>query len=377
MRSATVLNILLMCDFWLILLDFSKAFDKVNHLKLLYKLQLHGVQGKTLRWIESYLIGRSQTVVLNGNNSDELPVSSGVPQGSVLGPILLLLYINNLPDSLQSQVRLFADDTAVYLTVEGQADSKKLQEDLNVLQDWEQEWDMEFNPSKCQVVHITRSKRPIQTFYSMHGQVLEAVNSARYLGVDIASDLKFTQHINRITANASKSLGYLKRNIQTKHIGIREVAFKTIVRPQLEYASTVWSPHTIQDIQKIEMVQRRAVRWSLNSYSTYASVTEMQNQLKLRTLEQRRADARVIMLFKIIHGLVAIPLPLYFEQPSRMTRHSHPLALRQIHTSANYYKYSFFPAAVVYWNRLPRSVVTLPTLDQFSVAVRSHDHQMF
>ena len=100
---------------------------------------------KTLRWIESFLIGRSQTVVLNGNNSDELPVSSGVPQGSVLGPILFLLYINDLPDSLQSQVRLFADDTAVYLTVEGQADSKKLQEDLNVLQDWEKEWDMEFN----------------------------------------------------------------------------------------------------------------------------------------------------------------------------------------------------------------------------------------
>ena len=174
------------------------------------------MQGKTLRWIESFLIGRSQTVVLNGNNSDELPVSSGVTQGSVLGPILFLLYINDLPDSLQFQVRLFADDTAVYLTVDGQTDSKKLQKDLNVLQDWEKEWDTEFNPSKCQVVHITRSKRPIQTSSSMHGQVLEAVKSARYLGVDIASDLKFTQLINRITANASKSLGYLKRNKQTK-----------------------------------------------------------------------------------------------------------------------------------------------------------------
>ena len=109
----------------IILQEFSKAFDKVNHLKLLYKLQLHGVQGKTLRWIESFSIGRSQTVVLNGNNSDELLVSSGVPQGSVLGPKLFLLYMNGLPDSLQSQVRLFADDNAVYFTVEGQADSKK------------------------------------------------------------------------------------------------------------------------------------------------------------------------------------------------------------------------------------------------------------
>ena len=97
---------------------YFKAFDKVNQLKLLYKLQLHGVQGKTLRGIESFLVGRSQTVVFNENNSDELPVSSGVPQGSVLGPVLFLLYINDLPDSLQSQARLFADDTAVYLTVE-------------------------------------------------------------------------------------------------------------------------------------------------------------------------------------------------------------------------------------------------------------------
>ena len=361
----------------LILLDFSKAFDKVNHLKLLYKLQLHGVQGKTLGWIESFLMGRSQTVVLNGNSSDELQVLSGVPQGSVLGPILFLLYINDLPDSLQSQVRLFADDTAVYLTVKGQDDNQKLQNDLDILQEWEREWDMEFNPSKCQVVHITRSRKPINTTYSMHGQVLDSVDSARYLGVDITSDLSFTQHINRTTANASKSLGYLKRNILTKNPAIREAAYKTIVRPQVEYASSVWSPHTKKAINKIEMVQRRAIRWTQNSYSSYASVTQMQNQLGLRTLEQRRADARVIMLFKIIHGLVAIPLPQYFEQPSRMTRHSHPLALRQIHTSVNYYKYSFFPAAVVYWNRLPCSVVTLPTLDTFSVAVRSLDHPMF
>ena len=114
-------------------------------------------------------MGRSQTVVLNGNSSDELQVSSGVRQRSVLGPILFLLYINDLPDSLQSQVRLFADDTAVYLTAQGQADSKKLQNDLDILQKWEQEWDMEFNPSKCQVVQFTRSRRPINTTYSMHG----------------------------------------------------------------------------------------------------------------------------------------------------------------------------------------------------------------
>ena len=194
-------------------------------------------------------MGRSQTVVLNENSSDELQVLSLVPQGSVLGPILFLFYINDLPDSLQSQFRLFADDTAVYLTVKGQDDNQKLQNDLDILQEWEREWDMEFNPSKCQAVHITRSRQPINTTYSMHGQVLDPVDSTRYLGVDIISDLSFTQHINRTTANASKSLGYLKRNVLTKNPTIREAAYKTIVCPQVEYASSVWSPYTKKDIK--------------------------------------------------------------------------------------------------------------------------------
>ena len=152
----------------LILLGFSRAFDKVNHLKLLYKVQLHGVQGKTLGWIESFLIGRTQCVVLDGDSSTELPVSSRVPQGSVFGPILFLLYINDLPDNIQSNVRLFADETPVYLTVHGQEDADILQDDLNVLQEWEKAWDMEFNPSKCQVLHISRSRKPIKQSYTMH-----------------------------------------------------------------------------------------------------------------------------------------------------------------------------------------------------------------
>ena len=127
---------------------------------------------------------------------------------------------------------------------------------------------MEFDPSKCQVVHITRSSRPINTSWSIHDQVLDSVDSARYLGVNITSDLNFTQHINCTTSNASRSLGYFKRNILTNHSGIREAAYKIIVCPQVEYASTVWSQHTKNDINKIEMVQRKAIRWTQNSYST-------------------------------------------------------------------------------------------------------------
>ena len=172
---------------------------KVTHLKLLFKLQVHGVQGKTLGWIESLLVARSKTFVLDGESSDELPVLSRVPHGSVLGPILFLLYINDLPENVLSQARLFADDIAAYLTAQGPKDSERLQSDLNALQKWEEKWDMEFNPSKCQVLHITRSHNPIRYNYTMHGQTLESVGIAWYLEVDISSDLGFSHHNKRIT----------------------------------------------------------------------------------------------------------------------------------------------------------------------------------
>ena len=152
----------------LVLLDFSKAFDKVNHLKLLFKLSQHGIRGNTLTWIKSFLVGRTQAVVLEGETSEEVPVNLGMPQGSVLGPLLFLLYINDLPHDNQSQIRLFADDTAVYLTVRNNSDSNILQADLDRLEIWERTWDMEFNPSKCQVLHISKSRHPVSTQYSLH-----------------------------------------------------------------------------------------------------------------------------------------------------------------------------------------------------------------
>ena len=170
----------------------------------------------------------------------------------MLGPILFLVYINDLPDDIVSQARLFADDTAIYLTLE-KNDSDKLQRDLDRLQTREARWDMEFNPSKGQVVKVTFSRNPLQTQYILHGQVLEAVSSARYLGVDISSNLSWNTHVDRITANADRSLGFIKQNIKTKPPQIREMAYLSLVRPQLEYALAVWDPHTKDKTHKEEM----------------------------------------------------------------------------------------------------------------------------
>lgn len=360
----------------LVLLDFSKAFDKVNHLKLLFKLAQHGVRGNTLKWIKSFLVGRTQAVVLDGESSDEVPVNSGVPQGSVLGPLLFLLYINDLPEDIQSQVRLFADDTAVYLAVRNSSDANILQADLDKLEIWERTWDMEFNPSKCQVLHINRSKQPIHSRYTLHGQTLESVDSAKYLGVHISKDLTWNTHVSNITSNAYKTLGFIKRNVNTANQSVRELAYKTFVRPQLEYASTVWCPPTKVNIDRVEMIQRRAARWVKSNYSTYDSVTKMLNSLGWRSLEQRRFDARLIMFYKIVYGLVAVPLPPYFERPLRITRHMHSLSFRQIHASATYYQFSFFPMSIVLWNRLPEDLVLLTDLDSFKQGVSKITHSL-
>lgn len=155
----------------LILLDFSKAFDMVNHEKLLFKLHFYGIRGVTLKWIKSFLDNRSQSVVVNGSMSSTIPVSSAVPKGSVLGPLLFLIYINDLPDFVKhSKVRLFADDTAVYLSLSVASHSYHLQQDLHQLETWESKWDMQFNPSKCHVIQITKRKTQIPTQYTLPAQ---------------------------------------------------------------------------------------------------------------------------------------------------------------------------------------------------------------
>ena len=167
----------------LFLLDFSKAFDKVNHSKLIWRLHNYGIRSNVLSWIRAFVGDRSQRVVVGGEESYSVPVTSGVPQGSVLGPILFLVYINDLPENVTSHVRLFADDTAMYLTMEGANDRSVLQQDLDRLSVWESDWDMEFNPSKCQVVQVTGYRKPINAAYRLHCVILETVTCARYLGL--------------------------------------------------------------------------------------------------------------------------------------------------------------------------------------------------
>ena len=186
-------------------------------------------------------------------------------------------------------------------------DSSVLQQDLDRLSVWESDWDMEFNPSKCQVVQVTGYKKPINAAYKLHGVIMETVTCARYLGVDITSNLSWGSHIDRITGTANRTLGFVRRNIRTKMSGVREAAYTNLVRPQLEYAAAIWDPNHDDKIKQIEKVQRRAARWTTCNFGRTASVTDMIETLGWRTLEQRRADARLCLFFKIINNMAAVP----------------------------------------------------------------------
>ena len=213
-----------------LIMDFSKAFDKVSHSLLLHKLHHYGIRGKTNRWIKSFLSERTQSVVVDGESSPSVDVQSGVPQGSVIGPCLFLFYINDMPLGIESTVRLFADDTIAYLTITSKADHNTLQQDLDKLAQWEVTWKMVFHPDKCQVLTISRKNVTSYYQYTLHGHVLEHVTSAKYLGINITSDLRWGEHIAKVCNKANRTIGFLRRNLNISSTEVKENAYKTLVQ---------------------------------------------------------------------------------------------------------------------------------------------------
>ena len=356
----------------LIVMDFAKAFDKVCHEKLLTTLHSYSVDPTTIHWIRGFLSNRSQSVVIEGAQSLPLPVTSGVPQGTVLGPALFLCYINSMLEGISSSIRLFADDTVIYRQINSAADHTILQQDLHKLARWEAEYSMEFHPEKCNVLRVTRSRSPSIFNYTLHGTNLKSTESTKYLGVTLTKDLTWGKHIDIVRAKANQQLAFVRRNIRTRSSSTKDKLFNTLVRPHLEYAATVWDPHISKQKHSLEMVQRRAARWVTNRHHNKSSVTYMLHTLGWTSLEHCRATSRLCMLYQIYHGSIGIPHDPYIlpyrhtPRPSRQTD-MHTLATYQCRT--NYFKCSFFPQTIVAWNALTKSVVTSSTLDAFKAAL--------
>ena len=197
---------------------------------------------------------------------------------------------------------------------------------------------MEFNPSKCEALSVTRKKSPTVYSYTLHDQILNRVKSTKYLGVTISSDLNWNKHISNITGKANQALGFVRRNIITRSHTIKTRAYKALVRPRLEYCSSVWDPQAKCAIQRLEMVQRRAARFILRRYHNTSSVSDMLDHLQWPTLAQRRCCTRLILLYKVTHQLVAIPPNLYINAHPTNTR-SNSLAYLPFLCKTNSFKH--------------------------------------
>ena len=222
-------------------MDFAKAFDKVPHRRLLHKLEYYGIRGNTHKWINSWLSGHTQPVVLDGRASDPVPVLSSVPQGLVVHLFLFLIFINDLLDNIRSSVRLFTDDCVQYRNIHSLQDCLILQEDLTSLGQGEADWQMKFNVAKCHPMRATRHQHHKQFLfdYSLHNQTLENIQSAKYLGITITENMDWGQHVSEISSKATKTLGFLRRNSTFAPRSTYEVAYKTLARPKLEYAEPI------------------------------------------------------------------------------------------------------------------------------------------
>ena len=352
-----------------LIMDFSKAFDKVHHGLLLHKLHQYGVQGNVHRWIGSFLQGRTQRVLVEGEKSQEVEVESGVPQGSVLGPSLFLYFINDMPQDINATVRLFADDTIAYLAVKSNKDSKRLQEDLDRLAAWEETWRMRFHPDKCVVLPVSRKDSIIDPTYFLHGQQLAVVRDAKYLGCVLTHDLRWRKHIDQICSKANRTLGFLRRNLSVNSQHLKTQAYTSLVRPLVEYASPVWDPYTKETIDQVEKVQRRASRYVTNRHDWRTSTSELTESLRWQSLVQRRQDARLTLIYKIANGLVHMEKDSRLIPPRRMSRHTHEHSFQIPPTGQDYRKYSFFPRTIVDWNCLPCDITAAPSLEAFKASL--------
>lgn len=307
-------------------LDMSKAFDKVSHINLLHKLQTAGFGGSLLQWFVSYLTNRHQCVTVHGSASDSLPVTSGVPQGSILGPVLFCLYVNDLPDSItSSHIAMFADDTKLFKQIKSIGDSELLQRDLRQLETWSQESGITFNKTKCKSQRITRKSKQINFIYKLNDINLEQTDCERDLGVSVEKNLLWNRQVSEQSSKANKLLGYIKRS--TIHIHNQEVKrtmYLALVRPHLGYATQVWAPQSIELIRYAERIQRRATKFILGlPFACDVDYTTRLKILRLLPICYWHELLDMVLFFKITHQLVDVHPSLHpVIRTTRSTRSS-------------------------------------------------------
>ena len=249
-----------------IFLDLKKAFDSVGHNELLVKLSMMGICGPLWNWFAGYLFNRVHRVSLASYSSSLLPVKSGVPQGSILGPLLFLVYVNDIFTAVSPfRLSLFADNTQYIRSVDCFSDCLSLQQDLDAISDWSKKENLSFNISKSG--HMRFGSKFPNSSYTINDVTVPTVAQYKDVGVIISSNLSFTANLNRILSKAYNSLGMIKRAVPSNcSMALNRTLYLTLVRSQVTYCSQVWRPYHVQDTKALERLQRRATKYVLNNY---------------------------------------------------------------------------------------------------------------
>ena len=362
-----------------IYLDFAKAFDKVPHQRLKVVLEAHGIKGEVLQWICEWLNNRIQRVILDGEESDWVHVLSGVPQGSVLGPILFLVYINTLDTSVQATAPIkskFADDSKVGRQIKSQQDATELQLAIKQLETWADTWQMTFNASKCSVIHFGYNNQNYE--YEMYGEKLNSTNEEKDVGITINCDLKPSHHVKKAVNMANKVIGIMSRSFHYRDKKTWIGLYKSYVRPHVEYSTPCWSPWTARDIEMIESVQERAINMCSSLKGT--TYLEKLKEVGLMTLADRRLRADMIQVWKIIHKKDRVNETTWFTRlntnTNRETRSTVSGMNIQIPRANLEIRRNFFSVrSPKMWNTLPDNIKILETLDAFKSKLDSWINQ--
>ena len=361
----------------LILLDFSRAFDTVCHRFLLAKLEAYGFDAAIVNWIRNFLANRKQRVAMGSAYSEWVEVASGVPQGSVLGPLLFVIFINDMPKLTNHFCKLYADDSKLIGVVRNSKDVELLQNDLDVLVEWAKQWGMKFNIDKCKVMEIQSNKfSKINIDYTLsminNGSRVDLTKTEREkdLGVILNRKLKFCDHIDQAILKGNRVLGMLRRSFKFWDKKMFKKLYGAFIRPHLEYGAAIWNPHLKRDIKKLEKVQRRATKLVPEVRSLpYASRLEA---LDIQSLEERRKRGDLIQYFKFYKGFNRIkwyhsniPMAsLSSDGPARGIRGASHRVTKQV--SKIEARDNFLSNRVVNdWNGLPNEIVSSKSVNQF------------